>query len=684
MCGILGIVERRGGPVEREQLRAMTEALSHRGPDGQGIERMEAGGLHVGLGHARLRIIDLSDAAAQPMANDDGSVWIVFNGEIYNFRALRASLETRGVRFRTASDTEVILRLYEVEGAACVGRLEGMFAWAIWDGRNRRLLLARDRVGKKPLFYHATPERFAFASEIKALLQDPGIPAQVNEEALAPFFLHGYVPTPETLYRGIRQLPPGHWLQLGAEGTLRTEPYWDVPLAEGVSGRPPSEQEAALRVRALLTAAVRRRLAADVPVGAFLSGGMDSSIVVGLMSRLQGSPVRTFSIGFAGDPQFDETAYARLVARQFGTTHTEFIVEPKAVELIERLVWHYDGPFADSSAIPTYLLAQLTRRHVTVALNGDGGDELFAGYLRFYATLLSERVPLWARRVARGISAGLPEWGGHRGLLRRLKKFTGSAALPFHERLSRWVAVFYDDLPRLLPDPPSAAAGAGNGHAPAPLAALAPYIARSAAASPLTQLLYVNLKTYLLDDLLVKMDRCAMAHALEARSPFLDRELLEYVFTLPDGMKLRWGRTKVVLRQAFADLLPTEILRRGKMGFGVPLERWFRRELRDFLQDLLLAPDARLRQHVNHRYVQQLCQAHLVGGVDHSSRLWTLLTFEVWLRNLSLAGCGNSLHSVKGQGSRVKGDLTSATLTQSVPTPFTLPPSPNQSFSATC
>lgn len=629
MCGILGIVELRGGPVEHERLRAMTEAFSHRGPDGQGIERLEAGGLHVGLGHARLRIIDLSDAAAQPMANDDESVWIVFNGEIYNFRELRASLETRGVRFRTASDTEVILRLYEVEGAACVGRLEGMFAWAIWDGRNRRLLLARDRVGKKPLFYHATPERFAFASEIKALLQDPGIQAQVNEEALAPFFLHGYVPTPETLYRGIRQLPPGHWLQLGADGTLRTEPYWDVPVTERVSGHPPSEQEAVLRVRELLIAAVRRRLVADVPVGAFLSGGVDSSIVVGLMSRLQGSPVRTFTIGFAGDPHFDETAYARLVARQFGTTHTEFIVEPKAVELIERLVWHYDGPFADSSAIPTYLLAQLTRQHVTVALNGDGGDELFAGYLRFYATLLSERVPLWARRAARGISAGLPEWGGHRGMLRRLKKFTGSAALPFTERLTRWVSVFYEDLPELFGQ------GSSDGARAAPLARLEPYLTRCGGASPLTCALYLNLKTYLLDDLLVKMDRCSMAHGLEARSPFLDRELMEYVFSLPDAMKLRRGQTKSVLRRAFADLLPAKILRRGKMGFGVPLARWFRNDLREFVQDVLLDSGSRLGAYVDRSYVRRLFDEHVAGQADHSHRLWTLLTFEVWLGQLT-------------------------------------------------
>ena len=391
------------------------------------------------------------------------------------------------------------------------------------------------------------------------------------------------------------------------------------------------------RVRELVTAAVRRRLIADVPLGAFLSGGIDSSIVVGMMSQLMREPVRTFSIGFAGDRRFDETSYARLVSQRFRTRHTEFVVEPSAVELVERLVWHHDGPFADSSAIPTYILSRLTREHVTVALNGDGGDELFAGYLRFYATLLSEQVPGWMRRTVERVLSGLPPWGGHRSLFRRLQKFAGSAALPFEQRFSRWISVFYDDLPRLLPDTFARTDSRPsrwlmNGRAPEPLALLEPHLTRCAQGSLLTQLLYVNFKTYLLDDLLVKMDRCSMAHALETRSPFLDRDLLEYVFSLPDAMKLRWGRTKVILRQTFADLLPTEILQRGKMGFGVPLQTWFKTDLRDYIQDLLLAPDARLRAYVDQRFVSQLCASHLSGRADHSAQLWTLLTFEVWLR----------------------------------------------------
>lgn len=636
MCGIVGLLDRRGQPMSLALLRQMTSVLSHRGPDDQGCHVLSAGTGHVGLGHARLRVIDLSPAAAQPMTNEDESVWLVFNGEIYNFRELRASLETRGARFRTRSDTEVILRLYEAEGERSLSRLDGMFALAIWDGKRQALLLARDRVGKKPLFYAETPDGLLFASEIKALLQHPQVTAQVHTDALPSLFLYGYVPSPDTCYRGIVQLPPGHLLTMERGGKTTLTAYWDVPLSDdGVRGRPPTDEEAAKRVRELTVAAVRRRLVSDVPLGAFLSGGLDSSIVVGVMSGLLREPVRTFSIGFAGDRRFDETAYARRAAKRFGTRHTEFIVEPSAVELIERLVWHHDGPFADSSAIPTYLLAQLTRRHVTVALTGDGGDELFAGYLRFYATLLSEHVPVALRRCARVLLAGLPGWGGQRSLFGRLQKFAGSSALPFAERFSRWASVFYEDLPRLFPDRVCAGGGAFNGK-PASLAALEPYLARSANASPLTRLLYLNMKTYLADDLLVKMDRCAMAHALEARSPFLDRELIEYVFSLPDAMKLRWGKTKVILRRAFRDLLPADILARGKMGFGVPLGTWFAgNHLREFLGDLLLAPDVRLKSYLNHRYVQELVQAHLAGAADHAQRLWTLLTFEVWLRQMA-------------------------------------------------
>lgn len=638
MCGIVGIMQFDGQPMDQGVLEAMTASLAHRGSEGRGT-RMIGPAARVGLGHTRLKVIDLSDAANQPMANDDGSVWVVFNGEIYNFRQLRTRLEGRGYHCRTSSDTEVLLRLYEAEGERCVNTLDGMFAFAIWDGRRGCLLMARDRVGKKPLFYRSTPQLFAFASEIKALLQHPDIAPIVDEDALPAFFLYGYVPTPNTFYRGIQKLPPGHLLRIGMDGQVRVEAYWDLPMAVGNVQEAPTQAAAKTRVRELVTEAVRKRLIADVPLGAFLSGGIDSSIVVGIMSRLMREPVRTFSIGFSKDHRFDETSYARLASRRFGTTHTEFVVEPAAVDLVERLVWHHDGPFADSSAIPTYLLSRLTRQHVTVALNGDGGDELFAGYLRFYATLLSERIPLWLRRTASGLFSRVPEWGGHRSLVRQFQKLARSAALPFDERFSRWISVFYEDLPRLFSGDSDGsseerAGGNTNGHAPIPLGLLEPYLSKCAGASGLTRLLYLNFKTYLLDDLLVKMDRCSMAHALEARSPFLDRELIEYVFSLPDAMKLRRGRTKVILREAFADLVPPEILHRGKMGFGVPLRAWFTQDLRDYLHDVLLAPDAKLRRYLDQRYVKQLYSAHVSGRADHGHRLWTLLTFEVWLRQL--------------------------------------------------
>ncbi len=627
MCGIAGVLGLQGRPVDQAALARMITAVAHRGPDGLRVRRLGSGSTEVGLGHARLRIIDLSPAAAQPMGSDDGTVWIVFNGEIYNFQELRRSLVARGVAFRSASDTEVILRLYEAMGERCLDLLDGMFALAIWDGRRECLLVARDRVGKKPLFYHASPTLFAFASEMKALFQHPDLPPVIAPEVFPAFFLYGYVPSPATFYRGIRKLPPGHVLRVGKDGEVSVEQYWELALGPPPA-RPPSEAEATATVRELVTAAVRRRMVADVPLGAFLSGGIDSSVVVGVMSQLQSEPVRTFSIGFVGDPHFDETPYARLAAQRFKTAHTEFRVEPEAVKLVERLVRHHDGPFVDSSAVPTYLLSRLTREQVTVALNGDGGDEVFAGYLRFYGALLAERLPEWARGLAGRVLGGLPEWGGHRQPLRRLQRFGASAALPFFERYSRWISVFYEDLGRLLPDQRA------NGLRPGPLDLLRPHLERSDGASLLNRLLYLNLKTYLLDDLLVKMDRCSMAHGLEARSPFLDRALMEYVFTLPDSMKLRRGRTKVVLRRAFADLLPPEILRRGKMGFGVPLRAWFTGELREYLQDVLLARDARLRGYVDQEYVRLLHAEHLRGRHDHANRLWTLLTFEVWLRNL--------------------------------------------------
>jgi asparagine synthase (glutamine-hydrolysing) len=633
VCGICGVLDFSGRPIDEAAVTRMAEALHHRGPEATRVFLSPApgaaptAGAAVGLGHTRLKIIDLSDAANHPLANEDGTIWVMLNGEIYNFLELRDELKAAGHQFRTEGDAEVIVHLYEEMGARCVERLDGMFGFAVWDEPRRRLFLARDRTGKKPLFYHRGPAFFAFGSEIKSLLAHEGIPADVSLRALPPFFLYGYVPNPATLYEGIAQVPPGHSLTVESGGEMRLRQYWDWtfperPLEIGTG-------EAAGRLRELLTAAVKRRLIADVPLGVFLSGGLDSSIVVALMAGLTRQPVKTFSIGFADDSSFDETRYAKLVARRYGTTHSEFIVEPGAFDLLERLVHVYDGPFGDSSGIPTYILSELTRRHVTVALNGDGGDELFAGYPRFVGGVLAARLPRTAFRLGRAATAWLPAVGGPRHPLRRAARFFQDADMTWLERFSGWISFFHRDLQDLIL--PSVAPDLGGFDR---LAYFRPYLEAVRGRSPLSQLLYLNVKTYLADDLHVKMDRASMAHALETRSPFLDRALMEYVAALPDRFKLRGRTTKWLMREAFRDVLPGEILTRSKMGFGVPLATWFRGALREPLQSLLLEPTARLRRYLDGEHVRRLVEAHLSGRANVEHELWLLLTFEVWLRSL--------------------------------------------------
>ena len=629
MCGICGIVDRRGPAPDRGVLEAMTRAIAHRGPDAEGFLRLprdgEASGPGVGLGHRRLAIIDLSPSGAQPMTNEDETLWIILNGEIYNYRALRPELEARGHPLKSQSDTEVILHLYEELGERCVERLDGMFAFALWDTRRRRLLLARDRAGKKPLFYARAGDTFLFASEVKAILRHPRVASAPNVAAVPHYFVFGYPPPGATFYRDVHELPPAHHLVLEEDGTARVTRYWGVSFAP-VSPAPP-ESEAIARVRELVTDAVRKRLVADVPVGAFLSGGLDSSVVVALMARLTGAPVRTFSLGFAGDPAFDETPWARRVAAHCGTEHTEFVVEPSAVGLIERLVHHHDGPFGDSSAIPTFLVSELTRRHVTVALTGDGGDEIFAGYPRFQASVAAEWLPRPLGRLGAWVASAVPEPRGYHHPLRKARRFFAAASLPLLARLREWNAVFGDDVDRLLRRETWEAAGAVPDFPD-------DVVAGARGLGPLAQVLQVNFRTYLPGDLLVKADRCSMAHGLEGRSPFLDTALVEYVAGLPDTMKLRRGTTKYVLKRAFADLLPPEIVARGKRGFGVPLGAWFRGPLDAYVDDLLVVPGARASAYVDPAYVRRLLAEHRSGYRDHGHRLWSLLTFEIWLRGV--------------------------------------------------
>ena len=628
MCGICGEVRfDGGGRVAPDDLLRMRESLVHRGPDAAGVYVSPDG--CAGLGFRRLRIIDLSANANQPLANEDGSVRVVFNGEIYNYRDLRRDLERRH-RFRSQSDTEVIAHLYEEKGADAIAELDGMFAIAIWDERRRRLLLARDRPGKKPLFFMRLADRIVFASEIKALFQHPDLTLEPDPAAFPSYFIHGYVPSPRTVYRDVRQVEPASYVTVSADGGTSQSRYWHLryPPRQG-RARQPEPADAKARIRDLVQQAVARRLVSDVPLGAFLSGGIDSTIVVGIMSRLIDAPVKTFSIGFEGDAAYDETRYAREAARRFGTDHIEFRVTPSAIDLVEKLVWHHDGPFGDASAIPTYIISKLTREHVTVALTGDGGDELFAGYTRFPAAVAAERIPRAVRQVLPLLLRALPAGSSERHVLSRARRFGRALNLPLHERMTRWISLFYDDLEALF-DP---ACWASFGPVDR-LAYLREYQNELAPLTALGQLLYSNYRSYLLDDLLVKMDRCSMASSLETRSPFLDRALTEYVARLPDRLKLEGWRTKAVLKDAFADLLPPSIQTRGKMGFGVPLDTWFRGELRPYVTDTLLAHNVRYAPYLSRARVESLVHAHVSGRANLGLQLWSLLTFEVWLRQL--------------------------------------------------
>ena len=622
MCGLAGILTFDGAPVEPATLAAMGESLRHRGPDAAGYHNDTTAAAGIGLVHRRLSIIDLSTAADQPLPNEDGSVLVLLNGEIYNFRALRSGLAGRH-SFRSQGDTEVVAHLYEERGEEAVAALDGMFALVIWDARSRRLVLARDHFGKKPLYYWQDSRRFVFGSEIKALLA-AGVPVEMAEENLGEYLAFGYVPTPRTLFRGIRKLPPASLMVVDAAGAGSPRPYWDLRFPPKGEAEPVRLRDAAERVRDLLFAAVRKRLIADVPLGLLLSGGVDSAAVAAIMARLVPGRVKTFTVGFEGDAFFDERPYARRVARDLDTEHHDSVVRPEAGALLETLLDHHDEPFGDSSALPTYLVAREARTHVTVALNGDGGDETFAGYDRFHAALIADRMPSPLAHALRAAARLVPEGPSYHARRRRIRRFADKAALPFDERIFAWTSFF--DLPTLR------ALDADHvGDRERVLSSYREALQRCAGASLLSRLLYLNARTYLLDDLLPKMDRMTMAHGLEARSPMLDRALMEYVAGLPDRLKRRGGRGKIVLKKAVADMLPKEILRRPKHGFGVPLAEWFRGELRPRVEALLL-DRPRLARWLRPDAVSRIFAEHLAGRSDRGHQLWTLLTLELWLR----------------------------------------------------
>lgn len=618
MCGICGVVDLTAGrPVDVGVLRRMNRALRHRGPDEEGYHEAP----HVALAMCRLRVIDPA-GGSQPMSNEDGSVWLVYNGEVYNFRELRSELEARGHRFRTRSDTEVVVHAYEAFGVDCVRKFRGMFAFALWDGRQQRLLLARDRLGIKPLYYWQRGDRLAFASELKSLLKLPDFPREVDPEAVDLYLTYGYVPAPWAPFRGVRKLAPGHVLVLDQAGA-RVQNYWDFVPAERPS-RPLRESVAELRAR--LQDAVRSHLVSDVPVGAFLSGGLDSSTVVALMSLAGAHPVRTFSVGFR-EARFDELPYARQVARRYGTDHRELVVEPQVARRLPELLSHFDEPFGDSSAIATYLVAELARQHVTVVLTGDGGDEVFCGYewqRRHQMVRPFHRLPFALRarapRLARLLPAG--PWR------QRAAGFLADVALDPADGYLRRMTLFDGQLRRELYS--SGFRAALDGHES--LAPLRMWLDALPESDFRNRMLYADTHFYCPEDCLVKVDRMTMAWSLEARVPLLDHELVEFVASVPPQWKLRGVTSKYLLRRAVRDLLPPDLLRKRKQGFSVPVGPWLRGPLYPAARDLLLDTRARERGWLRPEAVERLLEAHRSGAAEHGHRLYAVWGLEIWAR----------------------------------------------------
>jgi asparagine synthase (glutamine-hydrolysing) len=621
MCGIAGRVNFRSeAAVDPALVRDMCDLIAHRGPDGEGVwvDRF------VGLGHRRLAIIDLTSAGSQPMTDGHGT-WITFNGEIYNFLELRRELESRGHRFRSRTDTEVLLAAYREYGVDCLSKLRGMFAFALWDAASRRLFVARDRLGKKPLHYVLDRDGIAFASEPKAFLADASFQARPRLDALFEYLTYQYVPSPLSAFEDVHKLPPGHYLLI-ENGNVVVKRYWKLSYREKADI---SEDEACEALIAKLREAVKLRLISDVPLGAFLSGGVDSSLIVALMAELSGR-VRTFSIGFE-ESDFDELPYARSVAERYGTDHCEMVLRPDAAALIPELVWHYNEPYADASAIPTYCVSQMTRAHVTVALNGDAGDENFGGYRRYVADPAAERFDRLPRGVRRGVAAvasRLPVRRRTRSLPNRAARWLKRVSEPPQQRYARRITHFDPELQREICTPGFLAAAADR----SPFAMLAESFCASDARDDIDAMLDVDVNHYLPDCLLVKVDIASMAHGLEARSPMLDHEFMEFAASLPSQMKVRGAVTKYILKRAAEPFLPRENIYRAKRGFSIPLAPWFRGEFGDLAADVLL--DGRLEQRGYFRMnvVRRMLDEHRRGAGAWQIQLWNLLMLEYWHR----------------------------------------------------
>ena len=626
MCGITGIVDTRGTrPPDRELLRRMNDSQSHRGPDDFG-EHFEPG---VALGHRRLSIIDLA-TGHQPLYNEDQSVVVVFNGEIYNYQELIPELQALGHTFRTRSDTEVIVHGWEAWGANCVQRFRGMFAFVLWDHARETLFLARDRLGVKPLHYALLPNgELVFGSEMKSVLHHPDVPREIDPLAIEEYFALGYVSEPRSIYRAVHKLPAGHTLEL-RRGRPVPAPhrYWDVRFDHSTSI---SLADACDELRHRLEESVRLRMISEVPLGAFLSGGVDSSAVVATMARVSASPVNTCSISFS-DPAFDESVFAAKVAERYHTVHRVDRVESDDFDLVDELARLYDEPYADSSAIPTYRVCQLARKHVTVALSGDGGDENFGGYRRYRLHLAEERLrrfmPAGVRRPLFGLLAGAYPKADWAPRVFRAKSTFQSLARNTVEAYLHSVSVCRDDMRSRMFSPALRRELGGyrasevfNHHA-----------SNASVDDPLSLIQYLDLKTYLIGDINTKVDRASMAHSLEVREPLMDHPLVEWLATLPQSLKVSGGTGKVLLKKAMEPYLPHDVLYRPKMGFAVPLIRWFRGPLRERIRDVLLGSTLAQTGYFETKALRRILEAHQNGSRDHSSPLWSLLMFEAFLR----------------------------------------------------
>jgi asparagine synthase (glutamine-hydrolysing) len=612
----------RDRTVDGELLRSMASVINHRGPDDEGIYVKS----NVGLAHKRLSILDLSSAGHQPMSNEDGSIWIVFNGEIYNFLDLREDLHKKGHTYRSRTDTETIIHLYEEKGVECVNDLRGMFAFAIWDENKKRLFCARDRAGKKPFVYAHTEDGLVFASEIKSLLKDPTLKRSLDYSAIHHYLTYQYVPSPMSIFKSIKKLPPAHML-IYEGGDLKIKRYWNLSYRNKLQLS--SVDEYGERFRDLFEEAVKIRLRSDVPLGAFLSGGIDSSLVVAVMSQLMDQPVKTFSIGFE-EEGYDEVAFARLIAQKYQTDHHEFTVKPDAVNILPQIVWNYNEPFADSSAVPTYYVSKMTRDFVTVALNGDGGDESFAGYERYLADKLADyyrRVPPFIREgIIRRAVDKLPHSTNRRNFFRRLKRFVKGISEPPERRYVRWICFFDNEMKGDLYTPSFKDLNRELDSVDLTVK----WYEQADAEQFLDRTLFVDVMSYLPEDLLVKVDIASMAHSLEARSPFLDHKVMEFAASLPANLKLKGMETKFLLKDTLSDIVPKEILQRKKMGFGVPLDVWFRNDLKEMAYDVLLDQKSIERGYFRKEYVSKMLDEHVSKQYDHSYRIWALLFLELW------------------------------------------------------